>query len=310
MPLAEPWDEDRVRDGEPLYEPAVEARDTSAQFGAVTVARRSFDPQRLWLAAEHPVEPELEETWQLLVPLAGALQVIWSDGHATSGAGDLLVHDMTRVLAARFRAPRQGLRFEAAMVTVPRSLVSLPTHQVDAMLGSRMSATDGIGALLASFVTGLAEKPGAYRPADGPRLGMVVLDLVSALLAHAIETSPVIPPSNRDALLLRVQAFVQEHLRDPGLGPRALALEHHISTSYLHRLFQKEGSTVGGYIRAQRLDRARRDLADPALHEVPIHSIAAKWGFSHAADFSRAFRRAYGVSPRDFRREAVHTAPR
>ncbi|MGP3929002.1 helix-turn-helix domain-containing protein [Nonomuraea sp. KM88] len=310
MPLAEPWDEDRVRDGEPLCEPAVEARDTSAQFGAVTVARRSFEPQRLWRAEEHPEEPELEETCQLLVPLAGSLQVIWADGHATSGVGDLLVHDMTRVLAARFRAPRQGPRFEAAMVTVPRSLVSLPTHQVDAMLGSRMSATDGIGALLASFITGLAEDQGAYRPADGARLGMVVLDLVSALLAHAIETSPVVPPSNREALILRVQAFVHEHLRDPDLGPRALAAEHHISTSYLHRLFQKEGSTVGGYIRAQRLDRARRDLADPALREVPIHSIAARWGFSHAADFSRAFRRAYGVSPRDFRREAVHTAPR
>ncbi|TDC03802.1 helix-turn-helix domain-containing protein [Nonomuraea longispora] len=311
MPLAKPYDEDRLDDGLPQpAAPVLKVRDTTAQFGAVTVSRRSFEPLRLWRAAEHPVDPGLEGTCQLLVPLAGSLQVIWAEGHATPGVGDLLVHDMTHVLAARFRAPERGLMFEAALVDVPRSLVSLPAHQVEAMLGSIMPATRGIGALLASVVTGLAENPDSYRPADGPRLGMVVLDLVSALFAHAIETSPALPASNRDALLLRVQAFVQEHLRDPGLSPRSLAVQHHISASYLHRLFQDQGITVGGYIRAQRLDRARRDLADPALRAVPIHSIAAKWGFSHAADFSRAFRREYGVSPRDFRREAIRTAPR
>jgi AraC-like DNA-binding protein len=73
--------------------------------------------------------------------------------------------------------------------------------------------------------------------------------------------------------------------------------------SYLHRLFRQRngGRTVAAWIREQRLERARRDLADPDQRATAVHAIAARWGFRHAADFSRAFRRAYGMPPRDYR---------
>ncbi|MFE6625212.1 hypothetical protein [Streptomyces sp. NPDC057740] len=37
-----------------------------------------------------------------------------------------------------------------------------------------------------------------------------------------------------------------------------------ISISYLHHFFEHEEETVAASIRHQRLDHARRDLADPA----------------------------------------------
>ncbi|MFD0380938.1 helix-turn-helix domain-containing protein, partial [Streptomyces sp. NPDC127112] len=40
----------------------------------------------------------------------------------------------------------------------------------------------------------------------------------------------------------------------------------------------------------------------PDLTRRPVHSIAARWGFSSAAVFSRAFRQAYGTSPTELRR--------
>ncbi|MFF5564692.1 helix-turn-helix domain-containing protein [Streptomyces sp. NPDC012623] len=63
-------------------------------------------------------------------------------------------------------------------------------------------------------------------------------------------------------------------------------------------------SLVSATIRHQRLERARHDLADPALRTVPVHGIAARWGFGHPAAFSRAFRAAYGVPPADYRHAA------
>ncbi|MEU9123638.1 helix-turn-helix domain-containing protein [Streptomyces sp. NPDC048506] len=62
-----------------------------------------------------------------------------------------------------------------------------------------------------------------------------------------------------------------------------------------------EEATVAAWIRRRRLDAARGDLADPALDAVPIHAIAARWGFPRAAVFTRAFRSAYGIPPRDYR---------
>ncbi|MFE7532161.1 helix-turn-helix domain-containing protein, partial [Kitasatospora sp. NPDC057542] len=113
------------------------------------------------------------------------------------------------------------------------------------------------------------------------------------------------PESRRRALVQRVRAFVRTHLHEPDLSPGAVAAAHHISVSYLHRLFEGEEETVAAWIRRQRLERARRDLADPALAATPVHVIAARCGFPRAADFSRAFRGAYGLPPRDFRHGAV-----
>jgi AraC-like DNA-binding protein len=88
------------------------------------------------------------------------------------------------------------------------------------------------------------------------------------------------------------------------LSPAAAAAAHHLSLRSLQQLFRDEGLTVAGWIRARRLERCRRDLADPALDARPVAAIAARWGFSSAADFSRAFRAAHGMPPAEYRRSA------
>ena len=50
---------------------------------------------------------------------------------------------------------------------------------------------------------------------------------------------------------------------------------------------------------------ARRDLSDPALAHGTIGALAATWGFTDPARFSRAFRAAYGCSPTEARAAAT-----
>ncbi|MET7474078.1 helix-turn-helix domain-containing protein [Streptomyces sp. NPDC005648] len=185
---------------------------------------------------------------------------------------------------------------------LPRALVALPGRQTDRIIGSRVSSREGIGALLAQFLVQLVSDTGPYRPSDGPRLGTVVADLVTAVFAQALEAEQGLPPETRSrTLVLSVKAFIRRHLADPELTPAGIAAAHHISRSYLYRLFQAEGTTVVSYIREQRLAGARRELADPALRTLPIHAVAARWGFPRAAEFARAFRTAYGIPPSELR---------
>jgi AraC-like DNA-binding protein len=185
---------------------------------------------------------------------------------------------------------------------LPRTLVAVPGHRVDQVIGCRISGREGIGALLAQFLLQLVGDTSCYRPSDADRLGTVAADLVTALFAHALEADPRLPPETHSrTLLLRVKAYVNRHLGDADLTPARIAAAHHISRSYLYRLFESEGLGVAAYIRDRRLHNARRDLTDPALRALPIHAVAARWGFPRAPEFTRAFRTAYGVPPSELR---------
>nr|WP_237528273.1 helix-turn-helix domain-containing protein [Streptomyces sp. SID337] len=138
------------------------------------------------------------------------------------------------------------------------------------------------------------------------RLTHTLVDLVGHLAAQHLDSDLSLPAESRTrALLLQVQSHVRRHLRDPGLNPDSIAAAHHISTRYLHRLFQEQGVTVSAWIRQLRLERCRRALANPALAAVPVGAIAARWGFTRPAVFTRAFRAAYGLTPSEVRARAL-----
>ena len=79
-----------------------------------------------------------------------------------------------------------------------------------------------------------------------------------------------------------------------------------MSKRYLHRLFEEDGSTVSGWIRQLRLERCRRDLADPSRRDETVTSIGARWGLTNPAHLSRLFRDVFGVSPTEYRVEHLH----
>jgi AraC-like DNA-binding protein len=66
---------------------------------------------------------------------------------------------------------------------------------------------------------------------------------------------------------------------------------------------------VSRWVKERRLAGCRRELADPALVRLSVGAIAARWGIHDAAAFSRSFRAAYGVSPREYRLRTLGMAP-
>ncbi|MFF6886021.1 helix-turn-helix domain-containing protein [Streptomyces sp. NPDC012421] len=64
-----------------------------------------------------------------------------------------------------------------------------------------------------------------------------------------------------------------------------------------------EPQTVSAVTLRLRLERSRADLASPGLGHRRIGEIAERWGLRRQADYSRAFRRVYGMPPSDFRRQ-------
>ncbi|MFD4374696.1 helix-turn-helix domain-containing protein [Streptomyces sp. NPDC058486] len=218
--------------------------------------------------------------------------------------GDLTVYDSSHPFHGETRLPGAARteRLDHIVAQFPRELLPLPARAAERLLALPMPGDSGFAALLSDVLRRIAADPGAFRPEDGPRLTTVLLDLLAGAGEARLDAEGAASPeSRRHALRLSTQDFALRRLGDPGLGPEPIAAAHHISVRYLHRIYQDEGLTVAGWIRAQRLARAARDLADPALRGIPVHEIAARWGFRHPAAFSRAFRAAHGRSPREHR---------
>ena len=129
-------------------------------------------------------------------------------------------------------------------------------------------------------------------------------ELLRALVADAAGVVAAPTAATEGALLARVLEHVRQHLGDPDLTPARVARAHHISLRRLYELCSRADLSLAEWTMSQRLDGARRDLADPALQRLPIARTASRWGFVDAGHFSRRFRQAYGVTPRDWR--ALH----
>ncbi|MEU5695239.1 helix-turn-helix domain-containing protein [Actinosynnema sp. NPDC020468] len=215
-------------------------------------------------------------------------------------AGELVVYDSSRPFEARVGDSTPPA--ESVVLQFRRRLLPLPAHKVARLLAVPLPATTGIGRLLTGFLVALTDDRGRWTEHDAHRLGPIAIDLVSAWLAHHLDDDTAPPGSPSQVLYLRVKDFVEENLHRPDLDPPAIAAAHHISVRYLHRIFQQHHDTgVDAHVRHRRLDRCRRDLADPALRHLTIAAIAARRGFTRPADFSRAFRRETGLSPSEFR---------
>jgi AraC-like DNA-binding protein len=262
-----------------------------------------LDSVRLWSMRGRPAECHRTvdpETYNVCLVQHGEVVYAGEQPEQAYGPGDIVVHDSSRPY---------GLRTDAVTcvgVEIPKAMVPIPRDLAGRVVGRRIPGQEGMGALLATFLTQLATDTGRYRPSDAPRLAVVAADLVSALFSHVLDedAGERSPEAHRRTLTLRIKAFIRRRLGDPALTREAIAAAHHISTSHLHRLFQDDGTGVMAWIRQQRIEHARRDLADPEWHAVPIHQIAARWGFTHHADFTRAFRNTYGLPPSEYRRQA------
>ena len=59
------------------------------------------------------------------------------------------------------------------------------------------------------------------------------------------------------------------------------------------------------FLNNHRIEEAKAALADPAQAEVPVITIAMDAGFQSLGPFNRAFKADTGLTPTEFRRQAI-----
>ncbi|WP_136065323.1 transcriptional regulator FeaR [Modicisalibacter radicis] len=134
-----------------------------------------------------------------------------------------------------------------------------------------------------------------------------LIALLPAIYQHQAATPSLFDQAG-STLYLCIQQFIDQHLHEDELGPERLASQFHVSIRQLYRLFERHDETVCRYVQRRRLARCGEELANPMLADRSITQIAYKWGFTDSAHFSRAFKREFSSSPRDYRRSQLAKA--
>ncbi|MFB6614856.1 helix-turn-helix domain-containing protein [Streptomyces sp. NPDC056367] len=244
------------------------------------------------------------ENLQLALITQGAFRIS-QRGNESVVAGGFVLTDTSRPSEGSCTGGQVG----TLVVQVPRQALALGSDRVDRLLAQGLAADAGSGAILADFLTSLVARGPHCRPEELHAMGAVTLDLATAFLARQLG-DPGQAPAGARALeaLKRVYRFIEHNLGDSDLTPRMIADRHSMSLRRLHALFSDQPLTLAACIRQRRLERAHADLACAELNGLPVQAIAARWGFSSATGFSRAFREAYGITPTEHRALAL-TAP-
>lgn len=97
----------------------------------------------------------------------------------------------------------------------------------------------------------------------------------------------------------RVKKFIDDNYSDPYLSLQKTAMHVHVSPTYFSAVFSKEaGETFSEYLSKVRMTNAMRLLKTTAR---PASEISEMVGYKDPQYFSRAFKRATGVSIRIYR---------
>jgi AraC-like DNA-binding protein len=113
----------------------------------------------------------------------------------------------------------------------------------------------------------------------------------------------------RAARLHAIKQHIADALLNPNLTIGNVAARHGITPRYVQRLFESEGTTFSTFVLDRRLDRVREMLTDPVHLWRSISTIALEAGFGDISYFNRAFRRRFGLTPNDARREGSAVRP-
>ena len=210
--------------------------------------------------------------------------------------GDFACYDSTRPYTLNFDAG-----FEQLVLHMPRAAMVRRIGRTEVWTARRIAGTSPVGSLVLPFVQRAASIVSDVAPATASQLSETCLSLVTAALGERLGEIAAGGSSARTALIFRAKAMIDSNLHDHALNTEKVAQLVGISPRYLQDLFHAEGTTVSDWIWQRRLDKSRRDLADPLRAGDSISQIALACGFADFGHFSHRYKDAFGTSPREDR---------
>jgi AraC-like DNA-binding protein len=142
---------------------------------------------------------------------------------------------------------------------------------------------------------------GLESPVARAMIAASTTDLIRALIITAAGDDASVRDVLFETLLSRIDTHIDLHLADANLNPEAIARATNISLRQLYNVWPRERPSVAEWIVQRRLDGVRTDMSRVENQHVALAVLARRWGFVDPSHFGRRFRKAYSMTPSEYK---------
>ncbi|BBD01503.1 hypothetical protein YGS_C1P2758 [Sphingobium sp. YG1] len=232
--------------------------------------------------------------------LEGEVTISQGDREARLVKGDIAIYDTTQ--PHRFVVTQP---FAQVLVRLRRSEVIERVGHLNDLTARKLSSSRGMGLLISNLLHDVDYQLDHISAGAMRVVNTSMLDLICSGFGEIRTESHAHLREHQYRLMMRILAFVDQHLCDSELNCAVVATHFRISERYLRKLFSEGERSLSERIWHQRLEEAKRRLSAQGAFNKSITSVAFECGFKDTAHFSRAFKDKYGMTPREHRQRAV-----
>ena len=220
----------------------------------------------------------------------------WMDhgGSHRVKAGDLYLVDY-----AKPSEMRRGVHCTVGLTMSRRLARDVLGDDIAPRAGMKFAA-NGLARVLCHHLQTTFDEAGRMAVAERAAAAKAAKDMALALL-QATHEGAADPDRFAHGFHQAALGLIDAECGDPDLTPERIAFALGCSRASLYRAFAKHGESVSAAIWQMRLERARRMLTSPQGIGLLISEIAALSGFREMPNFTRMFKRRYGMTPSDAR---------